>query len=660
MYYGEYAGRKMYVVRDADGKCQDGQSVNARAFLMSDPLSTFHFSFSTLIGVDPEPAVANPVDAHDTNAEWYRIVCSNVFEVVDGEIGFREGVNSNAYYFVEVVASKGPAPIWFAADRDSRLGSPVVVATAGATNRVPLLIGVEYAVTSSVPITVTCPADGWATVVTNGAGGGSVKWPLEFDFAEHVGTAERTYTVGVGPRDPGGEFVWDGGAGCGCCSCAGSVVAFSCSASCGCGGGCAAAGAYVFEAAAFAVTGGVCRCGFDDPDPNPNPPPGPYSGPDLAINFSKSAVVFEDAYENEPGVLHPKRSTRVRLSVWAYGGTSGGTLVLASANLGKLTPIGVENTDLPSSKVLQPGEFFERTAIYEAREASDAENDISVAGYLFPNDSENVIVGDAEMTSVRVQVSPDIIWPEELPMRHVFGVCESANFYVMPSSLGSYLWEVPEGMTEDVTRQNVTRCNYLLEEGDCPVLFRFSGVTFTVSTYCVEPHDVVCLRRPTRLLYSAVRPGMAGGIGMRLPLTVLPNTVSFHGIRFKESATEGGVATGYFHNEDFSSWWNHDASQGAEIVTTARLGNTFEDRAEFRDVCPELNTGGWSHGSIGWTIPCRWREKTGFFMSTGWRDFTVKQQTFTIDPNGTVSVEKFGWRAVRAPWGYSSIEEVDQ
>ena len=89
--------------------------------------------------VDPEPDVAGP-DAHGTNAEWYNTVCSNVFEAVEGGGGhgvpalpWREGVNSNAYYFVDVVAERGPAPIWFAGDRASRLGDPVVVARAGAS-----------------------------------------------------------------------------------------------------------------------------------------------------------------------------------------------------------------------------------------------------------------------------------------------------------------------------------------------------------------------------------------------------------------------------------------------------------------------------------------------------------------------------------------------
>ena len=57
--------------------------------------------------VDPDPFTAGP-DAHGTNAEWYNAVCSNIVVAAPGgsgvsplHLGWREGVNSNAYYFVD-------------------------------------------------------------------------------------------------------------------------------------------------------------------------------------------------------------------------------------------------------------------------------------------------------------------------------------------------------------------------------------------------------------------------------------------------------------------------------------------------------------------------------------------------------------------------------
>ena len=180
--------------------------------------------------VDPDPLVAG-ADAHGTNAEWYNTVCSNVLDAVatscdppgsgaggtqlveSVELSWREGVNSNAYYFVDVVVSNGPAPIYFTGDRDSRLGNPVIVALGGATNRVPLLIGVDYAITSPVPFTVSYPMEYMYPVLeTNELCRAHIRWPLEFTITPD---GFGGYVVGTSPYDPGCTFQWgsDGSGG---------------------------------------------------------------------------------------------------------------------------------------------------------------------------------------------------------------------------------------------------------------------------------------------------------------------------------------------------------------------------------------------------------------------------------------------------------------
>ena len=164
--------------------------------------------------VDPEPDVAGP-DAHGTNAEWYNTVCSNIVMAVDGtngvELTWREGVNTNAYYFVDVVTEKGPAPVYFTGDRKSRLGNPAVVAHAGETNHVPLLIGISYAVTSSAPFSVSFPSNYKKYTVVERFSSRIVRicWPLKFKFVESTTNGKRSYTVKVLPYDPGGTFSWE-------------------------------------------------------------------------------------------------------------------------------------------------------------------------------------------------------------------------------------------------------------------------------------------------------------------------------------------------------------------------------------------------------------------------------------------------------------------
>ncbi len=164
--------------------------------------------------VDPEPDVAGP-DAHGTNAEWYNTVCSNIVTAVDGtngvELTWRGGVNTNAYYFVDVVTEKGPAPVYFTGDRTSRLGNPAVVARAGETNHVPLLIGISYAVTSSAPFSVSVPSNykKYTVVERFTPRIVRIRWPLEFKFVESITNGKRSYTVKVLPYDPGGTFSWE-------------------------------------------------------------------------------------------------------------------------------------------------------------------------------------------------------------------------------------------------------------------------------------------------------------------------------------------------------------------------------------------------------------------------------------------------------------------
>ncbi len=163
--------------------------------------------------VDPEPDVAGP-DAHGTNAEWYNTVCSNVVTAVNGTNGvvltWHEGVNTNAYYFVDMVTDKGPVPVYFTGDRTSNLGNPAVVAHAGETNHVPLLIGVSYAVTSGAPFSVSVSSNYKKYVVMERVSPCIVRicWPLRFEFVESVSNGKRSYTVKVLPYDPGGTFTW--------------------------------------------------------------------------------------------------------------------------------------------------------------------------------------------------------------------------------------------------------------------------------------------------------------------------------------------------------------------------------------------------------------------------------------------------------------------
>ena len=251
-------------------------------------------------------------------------------------MSWRDGVNSNAYYFVDVVASNGPTPIYFTGDHDTRLGDPVVVALAGVTNRVPLLIGVDYSVTSDTPFAVSFPLDYVHPIVTtNGVSNYNVRWPLEFS----VSPDGFGYRVGAVPYDPGCEFRWPTPTRSVTCNYTTDRgwIGFSCcgSGNCGCSG-CSVAGEAVLEDTTFYLPDVWCGCWHNNPF-YPGIGPSLTNMPPVFASFDKAVVFYEDAYTNAPNDVVAKHSTNTTLTVFAYGGEAGRMLYVSEHNIGKLS-----------------------------------------------------------------------------------------------------------------------------------------------------------------------------------------------------------------------------------------------------------------------------------------------------------------------------------
>ena len=578
--------------------------------------------------VDPEPLVPDPADAHGANAEWYRVVCSNVFEAAgdrtqqvvslpNGEaVAFRVDANARAYYFVDVVAAAGPAPVSFAADRASRLGSPVLVARAGETNRVPLLVGIAYAVTSTVPVAVSAAAPGgFAEIEADGPCAYTVRWPLGFEAAREG----RATTFRAVPYDPGGTFEWTSGAcarggvrraarsgGCPFTA-GGGTVAFDCSGGCGCGG-CSVAGTYRLEGALFQLPPATCGCreGDDDDDnplgPDP-PPPVPSTG-GVSVSFSAKAVVFEDRHETAPGAWAERRSTRTVLAVRVDGGPDGGTFTLTPRNIGKLAPEGGTGPlSLPSGGTLAPGETYSATFECSGVEASGAEGDVAVSASFTDAGSGETQGDEAKLTVVEVALRAAKTAPENpCPNRHVYGIDETVLCLQRPSS-PQVVWASSGGGIVSDSLPVAYRC---------PIRAERDGLTASVGSvsYCPkievkEPEGLAC----TAVGYLPANP--LTGIGMALEVCVLPRTVSFEGLLLQEVAApanatspEWGVHSGFFADLAYQTRWYHYATWGAGQWIEVSQGNLFGRYDESRMMrWPRP----WSNGNMTWAIPIAWK-----------------------------------------------------
>ena len=634
--------------------------------------------------VDPDPLTAGP-DAHGTNAEWYNTVCSNVLEAVasgitgttgilpvDGDcvLSWCADVNSNAYYFVDVVTERGPAPIYFTGDRDSRLGNPVVVALAGITNRVPLLIGVDYAVTSDTPFTVSFPIDYiHPTVTTNGVADYNVHWPLNFVFTESLTESNRVYTVTVEPYDPGGVLTWEGGGmrsgassgcGCGCLSCMGFSIGFNCSAICTCHGECHAVGGYAFENALFAVTGGVCRCGFDDPQPYGPSPHDPSDPPSIFISFSKPAVIFEDVYEDKPGVTVARRSTRVGLTIDIYGGPHGGAFLLSDQNLSKLTKIS-GNVLLPYGLQLAAYESFHATGVFEGVVPSDSENDVKVIGSFLEADTDAVFGNSSQLSVVRVELRPRVVAPKNFsPQRHSYGVCELVRHLQTPSTPVVTWNPTGGGSNEMFAGSQHYRCP--LDGCENPLRAEIGTVHYTPLIDVQEPFGVESTAERPIVYSNAVHKGEAGGIGMKLYLYITPLEVSFSEIAVEEVPCLTYEAEGYFTNIYFNGAFAHTGGQwgaGAGRWADVDRNNQFGeyDEAAYNDKIPWLTPNGtpttnaayaWTEGYVYIDNPFGWHVKGTSGNTPPYKVFGENiQDTIMLDEHGRVGVWKLNNWVIR-------------
>ena len=630
--------------------------------------------------VDPSPEIAGP-DAHGTNAEWYNTVCSNVLRatVVQGrdppvELTWRDGVNSNAYYFVDVVTERGPAPIWFTGDRESGLGDPVVVAMGGATNRVPLLMGVDYAVTSDTPFTVSFPVDYmYPEVQTNEPCAARIRWPLDFQFTEGFSGGDRVYTIDVVPYDPGGMFSWEmrGGTmprsgGCSCVSYSGRTVVFGCSESCDCGGDCKASGSYNFEGASFSVTGGVCRCGFNDPEPYTPPTYDATNEPSVSVSFSKSAVIFEEEYEYAPGKWEARRSTRVRLNVSAYGGSNGGTLSLSADNLYKLAPIACGPLPLPSSVALESGESYSANFLCEGSEASMSEGDVEVSGTFTDASTGESITNSAALTVVRVELRPHVIAPDNnMVRRHTFGVCELVEHLQEPA-VPIVVWN-PVGGGSNVVYEGAIRYRCPLDGCVNPLMAEIRDVSYLPKVKVIEPQGMTSKVVGYVLSPDLVHKGEAGGIGMKLILYVTPLDVSFSQIAVEEVPCFTYEVNGYFENPYFNGafahtggWWGAGAGRWRDVDLQNRMSGY--DMAVYTNKIPWLTQDGaptsnpeytWTDGSVYIDNPFGWNVKGTIGMTPPYKTFGEDiRDTILLNSQGKVGVFKLD------NWVYRTTNDI--
>ena len=146
------------------------------------------------------------------------------------------------------------------------------------------------------------------------------------------------------------------------------------------------------------------------------------------------------------------------------------------------------------------------------------------------------------------------------------------------------------------------------------------------------------------------------GAGMCLELKLLPEYVSFEGLKVMEGECSATSIEGYYENLDMSNI-RHNIVNGALRQIAVQEGNFVGvDRAGSASYVDELPKP-WSHGRYQWNIPFYWSADD--FVKTN-RFATNVQEFELLSSNGDFVVRKFGWKVQRSMDGNQTVTRDEQ
>ena len=573
-----------------------------------------------------------------------------------------EGANSNAYCSVDIVVDGWDALVTFTGNKPSNYPDPRFVAKAGATNSVLVLIGKEYVVSSDAAMRCAGVSDAETIVVPLADGRLSVVRPVQISYSEESGDPPlrlggptsggdgepvyRRFSMNVQPASLGGEFMFESS----CCPVSGWGLAFSylTFGDCGCGG-CSAECRYAYEGFSLDATAPTCGC--TSGGSHGGTPPQPSSANPVSLSFSRPIAVYEDPHVDIVGERRTgKMAYPVTLDAGIFGGANGGSWTLAISNEDKLRKISGPST---MSGTVSPGETATLEIKYKADSPSESVGDIVATLTFQENLSGTLSTATASLTSVRAELRPNVRLSDQVEYRHVFGVAEDVSCRTVPASVPGLNFQAYKGtlsMVESDLKWTCPTTNAVVWGG---LALEYNGEmvhNFMTTTY--PPLGV-----EARHCYGydfGLANGVAGGVGMKMELFVLPSWVSFWPkLSVAEVPTTTAGPTGYFTNTMFSSVWYHTINLGAGKWSKVEFnGNPWIwDDAIMGDEFPSNDDLPWRNGSIVWDIPMAW-ELTGNTNTLYSNRFPVTyQQIFTFNSNGTLRVSKHGFWVERDPDG---------
>jgi hypothetical protein len=182
---------------------------------------------------------------------------------------------------------------------------------------------------------------------------------------------------------------------------------------------------------------------------------------------------------------------------------------------------------------------------------------------------------------------------------------------------------------------NRTRFTAPSNAANATVTMHYQAMAASIQFTVIEPTTVVSAVAVALQYYDT---GQAGA-GMQLTPYVGPTNVSFYRVQMMEVGQPATGISGYFVSNPPPP---HDFAHKADHFDI-QLGQDNSWPANYDWATSPVFDGPWSQGQFTWHIPAQWKIDAGPTnnLSGSW------DQVFTLAPDGTVTVTKFGHTVTR-------------
>ena len=395
----------------------------------------------------------------------------------------------------------------------------------------------------------------------------------------------------------------------------------------------------------------------------------PIERPTLSAGLSRDTMIYEDRFEDAPGVwIGPPQPSNV-YALEVSGGHFGGTLTISGNGMAALEK--VSGTRPPGTCTVGPGETHTWTGGYWARQPSAALDDKEIIATFVENETGETLSLTSRFTSVRLELTCVYAAPRNpCPHRHVVGVGEKVVFGLTPA-LEPVVLEAASLNDGDLYGYHNSFGNTTIPGNDrdrtyvCPasatqmpqVTVSFRGQEYHPQIVLLEPESVEC--RKASWDGSCFLRGEVGAGSLVTRNYIKPYNVSFQGILVAEIPCDSVIpGTGYFASPPPSVSLSHKGDANP-LWQAQRIGEgnywtvDYAGRGQ-----PYPN---WSAGRMDWKIPigwlrCRYDDELARSDITrpddeGGRNYSQRSwliggrddaylQTFEIDSDGGSSISK--------------------